>query len=260
MSLIDRSSCAECKKALLPNAELICDKCRSGFHTKKKCCGLGKEEVDRVLADGSRIFYLCRGCHTEGAESGDLKEDNDGSNLGGLIATLRSELMAELDSIKSTLRNSGGPSGSDWMEDIYAELNERKSRENSIIAFNLVEDPLQHIDAQNISRVLHLVAPDVPTEGVRTFRLGRRVQDKVRPLKIILDNSQQVRTILRNKIKLRDSEFSAVSIQPDQTIRQRRYMSSLRKSLEERRAEGETNLTIKFFNGFPKIVSASPKN
>lgn len=77
---------------------------------------------------------------------------------------------------------------------------------------------------------------------------------------MILDCPNHANTILRNKIKLRDSEFSKISIQPDQTLRQRMYMSNLRKSLDQRRENGESNLTIKYFNGIPKIVPIAKKN
>lgn len=59
--------------------------------------------------------------------------------------------------------------------------------------------------------------------------------------------------------KLRDSSaFKNVRIVSDRTPRQNRYYNKIKQTLNERKAAGETNIYIKYFNDIPKIFK--PKN
>lgn len=46
-----------------------------------------------------------------------------------------------------------------------------------------------------------------------------------------------------------------ISISHDRTPRERAYLAELRATLKSRQDAGEDNLTIKFVNGAPKIVT-----
>lgn len=61
--------------------------------------------------------------------------------------------------------------------------------------------------------------------------------------------------VLRNKFKL----TKPTKIQPDQTVMQREYLKYLRDELERRTRNGETDLTIKYIYGQPKIVNQTDK-
>lgn len=93
------------------------------------------------------------------------------------------------------------------------------------------------------------------------FSLGK-FDGKIRPLKISLASASDVFKTLGSSRKLKsDQIFNAVRITSDKTPKQRLYFQNLRKELDKRRSDGESNLTIKYVKGIPSIVnSAVQKN
>ena len=72
----------------------------------------------------------------------------------------------------------------------------------------------------------------------------------------MLPNDLDVRTVLRNKKMLMGKPNTAqYSIISDQTPMQEKFLKDLRTELEDRKASGEKNITIKYIDGNPKIVS-----
>jgi len=77
---------------------------------------------------------------------------------------------------------------------------------------------------------------------IKFFRLGKP-STRPRPIKI----TQSVFEVLRVQTKLRLSpDFIDLRFSSDRTVKQREIISSLRKQLESRRNNGETNIIIKY--------------
>lgn len=53
--------------------------------------------------------------------------------------------------------------------------------------------------------------------------------------------------------------FSEILISHDRTQKERLLLNDLRQTLDRRTKAGESNLTIKYINGIPKIVNNTPK-
>lgn len=80
---------------------------------------------------------------------------------------------------------------------------------------------------------------------------------KARPMKLCFDSQETVKIILRNKTGIKENSFRIYS---DQTPYQQNFMVNLKKELKERQERGETDLTIKYIKGIPKIITQPSKN
>lgn len=79
-----------------------------------------------------------------------------------------------------------------------------------------------------------------------------------RPIKITLCEEDIVHNLIRKAKTLRDSNsFKKINISLDRTPRQLEHYKSLKRELNQRISDGETNLKIKYIRGIPKIVSVN---
>ena len=77
-------------------------------------------------------------------------------------------------------------------------------------------------------------------------RLGKKVPDKIRPLRICLDNEATKRRILSRSSQLRSkAEWENVYVNPDMTLAECNANKVLRQELKERRNRGEKYLFIR---------------
>jgi hypothetical protein len=72
-----------------------------------------------------------------------------------------------------------------------------------------------------------------------------------RPIKVILDSEEQAMNILRSKLKLSSQHIKMFG---DQTIMQRDTFRELKQELIDRKSRGETDISIKYVRGVPKII------
>lgn len=108
--------------------------------------------------------------------------------------------------------------------------------------------------------ILQSIVPGmVPNSKVA--RIGGRSQGRSRPLRVTMPSKKDVLTILRNK-----NRYSGpVKIYQDQTPKQRQHFKDTKDHLKHLHDSGDTDKTIRFFKGVPKIVDANqaslkPKN
>lgn len=87
----------------------------------------------------------------------------------------------------------------------------------------------------------------------KSYRIGRP-GTKPRPLKLILRDSSVVNSCLRNKRGLGDS---AIRIRADLTVLQRSQLRRTYEELNERIADGERDVAVRFVCGVPKVVVIS---
>nr|CAI5826218.1 unnamed protein product [Callosobruchus analis] len=107
-----------------------------------------------------------------------------------------------------------------------------------------------------VTKVLSYLSQSVTVSSVR--RIGRYDSNKnsSRPVKVTLASPVEVHELLRKTPMLKGSEaFKRISIFADKTPRQMEYYKKLKRELEERIGNGETNIKIKYWNGTPKIVN-----
>lgn len=147
-------------------------------------------------------------------------------------------------------------------EEIIVELNERSQRCKNIILYGIAEpdskdtDERRAYDKSAVLDIIKTILDDCPIPE-KIFRLGKYDSNKNRPLKVCFAIEESAKNILRNKNKCQKEN---VKIFSDQTPQQQAYRKLLKDDLERRTKEGETNLTIKYVRGIPKLIQATPKN
>lgn len=91
------------------------------------------------------------------------------------------------------------------------------------------------------------------------LRLGKQSGSGTRPIKVMFASADLAVDLFKkfSRSPPTEDDLPNVSISRDRTLRERKYLNDVRKQLEERRGEGETDLTIKFINDIPTIVKQS---
>ncbi|KAG5875585.1 hypothetical protein JTB14_027209 [Gonioctena quinquepunctata] len=112
-------------------------------------------------------------------------------------------------------------------------------------------------ELNDVSKVINYVNPHINTDVIRPMRLGKYDANRTipRPIKVTLENEATVLACTRNTKNLKNDNFKNVFISFDKTPRQMQYYRDLRQELDEKKNNGENNLTIKYSNGDPKIVN-----
>lgn len=149
------------------------------------------------------------------------------------------------------------------MNEIVTEMEERAIRSKNIILYNVPESLSEEKavtiteDRDKVSTAIKNIDPSLDLLNVKVFRLGaKKIANKNRPIKLEFNNNTTPRTLLRNSIKFKDG----IKASNDLTILQRNQLVELRKQLLYRQENGEPNLTIKYINSKPTIVTTLPKN
>lgn len=163
------------------------------------------------------------------------------------IGTDVTNLQARVSALEA---NANQPSVTKLAE-VCNEIKERARRANNVLLFNFSELADQD-DFQAVNNLLVDLGLDF--EAKHVFRLGVRKpsQARARPVKVVFDSPQKVARIFRNKKSLSDKGFV---VKNDETQCERDYLNNIRASLQKRIQDGEQNLTIRYVNQVPTIVS-----
>jgi hypothetical protein len=165
-----------------------------------------------------------------------------------------SERVSELETKLSDLQADQKRSSPN-ISTLCQELDERERRKRNVIICHLEENPDrtysegQREDAIVVANLLRPLDPAIDVSKIKCFRLGK-YNGNNRPIKVILNSEEQAKNILKNKLHVRPNN---VKIFGDQTIMQRDCYRELKQELNDRRARGETDISIKFIKGVPKI-------
>lgn len=217
----------------------------------EKCSSLATSEVRAIIIQKRSLLYFCQVCKGAFKQIPTLVK-----NLNELMDMNRT-LKEENIMLKQKLSEQNA---SDLGElnhfAIVQEIQERQSRASNIIIHNIKEsggkNKQERIreDTESTKNIIDNINNVVVK---RTFRLGKYVVGKNRPIKVILNSPEEALSILKNKHKV---DIPGIGIYNDQTKMQRNYYLSIKEKLKERLEKGETNLRIKYMNGIPTITRA----
>lgn len=156
------------------------------------------------------------------------------------------------------------------VESVLEEINDRERRSRNVIIYNLPESASSTIsvridhDKNLISKLTNVLCTTNPVTIFKSYRIGRSSKNKIRPLKVIFKDSGCVMDFCKNfdqkSLPDLDPNLKNVSVSRDRTPNERKHLFDLRAALKDRTESGETDLTIKYINGTPKIVKQTPKN
>uniref|UniRef100_A0A6P7H4F1 Uncharacterized protein LOC114346868 isoform X1 n=1 Tax=Diabrotica virgifera virgifera TaxID=50390 RepID=A0A6P7H4F1_DIAVI len=192
---------------------------------------------------GRRLLkFYCEDCHS-------------GIKLIPKLLVKIDKLEEEITELKNNIENIKIPSQCPDNEDLINEIMDRQRRASNIIIFNVNESKMKSNQERNnednnvVQDILQNF--DIDKSKIKSFRVGKFQPEKIRPIKVILPSTENVKMILRNKELIKGP---SVKIFSDQTNAQREYLNKLKLELKKMNDSGDNSKTIKFFNNKPTIV------
>lgn len=241
-------SCGHCFKDIIEN-EVQCDGCKLFLHPT--CLNVADEELQVILNLRSQnIKIFCNHCNFTITLIGNIKSKID--DMQKLFDNRFDQLEAQINAVKS-------PDGSRLStvnpEESIDESVERSIRASNVIVYN-VEESVEKSDVEVANDILEAIDPVLVVAPDNVLRVGKKTDGRPRLLKLRFKSADLARLCLRKKTVLRSHKnFSHVNIKDDKTPRQINYLKSLRTELKNREDAGEKNLTIKYVNHVPTIVT-----
>lgn len=187
------------------------------------------------------------------------------ANFNVQLQTLKDQFSSKIDELRRQFIDNEKVNQARNFEETISELNERQTRAKNILIFGIDEqvgntEERRDKDLNISEAVLNKISPDEPTHIVKTFRIGKNINNsRPRPIKVVLSDQYEAKRILRLKGNLLSTEFSAVTIKDDKTHKQMEFLKSVQDELKSRLNNGESNLTIKYIKSIPTIVKTDPK-
>jgi len=186
--------------------------------------------------------------------------------LDDLEANLVTNLEARISSIESKVEaaSPGLSNMSLCPESVIEEISERNRRSRNVILYKIAESNSPNVEVKKShdkSKVECILdALEVAADEYATFfRIGKKTTKGPRPIKLIMKSNESAVNILKRfsleKLVHLDQTLSEVAISNDKTPQERNHLSSLRDELARRSEAGENDLTIRYINGIPKIVT-----
>ncbi|KAJ3655487.1 hypothetical protein Zmor_014617 [Zophobas morio] len=240
-----------------------CDACQGYLHLS--CLGLSENEAKLTRSKSKAIKVVCNTCNANISQFKDMKALM--TSFEAQFTTTINQLKENLQEQINELKNKASLVTPEKMEfeDIVQEFTERQKRKVNIIVYGHAESTSainkeQRIEAENaeVKSILLTIKPDLQLTNSQVRRLGKYVETNThpRPIRITLNNEEDVIGILRNARVLKShDQFKHISLSSDRTPRQLAYYKTLKQQLFIRTANGEKNLSLKYQNGIPKIIS-----
>lgn len=294
---MDKNICPRCVIAVLDSEKgILCNTCERWFHVA--CLGMSSSEYKRY-ADNEHLLWNCgrADCSKTGQDSllrdilnklDSLATKSTVTTISNDITAIREQLVQVNDKLTSfepricesekriklledevkSLRSAEN-SGSN-IETVIEEFHDRERRSRNVILYNIPESKsktlsvrIEH-DNKHISELTSHFGSSELDYAFKSYRIGRPSQDKARPLKVVFRSVGAVMDFCKNfqqtGLRNLNSDLHSVSLSRDRTPTERKHLNELRDTLKARTDNGETDLTIKFVNGVPKIVQNKPKN
>lgn len=187
----------------------------------------------------------------------DLKSEND--KLQKIISSL-SKRVQDLESASSSCRTSSA----DTIPNILQEITERERCSRSVIirgaqesSSSILEDRVAN-DILKITEAIKPYFPELPSD-FKAIRLGKPSDRGPRPLKVffqskeiahklVIDFNTNIRATHTNNMR------RSISVTRDRTPSEREAIRLVYADLENRKKNGESDLVIKYRDGFPYIT------
>ena len=147
-----------------------------------------------------------------------------------------------------------------------SELAERNDRSKNVLLFNIPESSAHSIDDKVRDDLNHVCSVLDPLgsfpQPKKIVRLGLPKPNVIRPLKIIYENSEEAKNILRSNKNNTNKQFH---FHADLTKLQRESNSLIIKEFKEKISKGDNKITLRYKNNMAFIskkreVHKSPKN
>ena len=155
-----------------------------------------------------------------------------------------------------TNSNPGTSRDSNWINNnittrVIDEYRDRESRKLNLILYNVPESQSSDTSVQQThdTKFISDIANKIEAGQIdvtRVTRLGKKVNNKNRLMKVQVANLSQKRRLLTNAKKLKQCsvDFQNIYLSPDLSYNERQANKLLRQELSRRKEAGETDLVI----------------
>lgn len=230
--------CSHCNRDAESHRTITCCICAKIF--KIDCVDISNAEARKIRAN-TGLTWSCSSCKQFGQDMNSLK-----SVIVATTPTFAPSVPSLID-----------------MEKVIQELTERDKRKHNIIIYgckesNCTSNREQHdLDAPVVSEIMSVLeAGNLDIKPSRLGKFDNTQGDRCRPIKLRLPSESAVSSVLRNAKKLTThARFNSVSISRDRTPMQLSLHREMKAKLNERLANGESNLRIVYKRGVPHIIS-----
>lgn len=170
-----------------------------------------------------------------------------------LLQASNEELESKLNKVGQQPTVSPGFSGGIPVNvaenDFWRELQDRQSRANNLMLFNVNEtgDDLKEIDT-----ILNILSDNPPTV-VQHRRVGRRNSKGFRALKLTFNSSDIVNSLIRCRRRLKGKN---IFLNLDLTPSQQQLEKQVWNELKDRRSKGEDGVHVRYIRGIPQVIGA----
>ncbi|KAJ3650193.1 hypothetical protein Zmor_021895 [Zophobas morio] len=212
---------------------------------KKKCCDSGSAAQTSDIEDVNSVKNLVATINSLTMMLADVRK------VVGDLVEENKRLRQEIELLKD--EKSHGPCVLSDVK-ILEEVEERQFRSHNIIISNLPESQEESNEKKATddgNKVVNLISATGigETEILKTVRIGK-ISNKPRLIKVTLSSSVIVREIV-TKYRTRNGIY----VNRDLTKMQQDVAYKTRKEFKERVNKGEKNISLKYYNGVPKIVT-----
>lgn len=192
---------------------------------------------------------------------GEAKMQNIESNVNQISNKLKATEI-KMKTLETDFLNKTPASRNSSITDerLITEIQERSSRMKNLIIsgvseiYNTDASHRRQNDQQEITKILNTLTDNCP-QPVKIFRIGKYNKEKNRHIKICFSTSEPPILLLKNKSKLPDN----LKMFSDKTPLQQELFKETMEELNRRLSAGESNLTIKYIRGTPKVIENRPK-
>lgn len=270
--------CQKCDKEV--KEKITCTGCK--LHYCLQCAGVSVELYQCIQkGELNRFHWTCTCCQSMFPSLENIagaiqdiqnKQDSRMKHLEDRMDKVeeanREEIKKGLNEIKSDVLQNLKADIDTLVDNRHRELEDRKRRELNVTVFNLPEhnNPSglenKRQDEEDVTRICESIDVE-ELQIVTMYRLGRKMDSKTRPLKVILNNKAQRKLILNNaKLIERKAapEYKRVIITKDLTPTQREERRKLVRAKKERRVQTNVNSNQQHPRQRTDDVSITPTN
>ena len=260
MSDSGEALCAKCNKNCNKGQKAIeCTICERWTH--QKCSDIDAKEYDMLEYMHKKRgyhWYKCEGCQAGYANLQKQVEvlNNTLRDIKEKVDKNTSDIQANkdrLDTMEDTVQKATDKlvngTNSTTEKSVLDEINDRESRRNNMMIFNLDEPGSEvsqgmerkKMDGDKLTDVFKCLDTEIDMDDdIRFFTRTGELKDgqtKPRPMLIGFKNVQKRSKILDNLKKLARTKYKTISIVPDLTAKQRLEDQNLRKEAEKKNEE-----------------------
>ncbi len=141
-------------------------------------------------------------------------------------------------SSKSSFTKTSIESHEELMSEVANEVDERQKRRKALVIHNIEENDNDAEDEAQVSNILNRVIEDenlVQQQWMKIYRLGRRIPNRNRTVKVLFQSEDFCKNVLQNARKISDSnQYKHIVFQPDLTPMQRQHLKLLVEEKKQR--------------------------